>query len=85
MVEVSGFKDWLWTTFHIDKFSKKLNKYYELSFDEFLVELKRKNVDVKPLKTQELLKSEFEMSVAKIKPLKEEITVTDKKIDNYGL
>ena len=90
MTEIKGFKDWLQNTFHIDKLSKKLDKYYELSFDDFLVELKKKKVDIKFRKTQELLKNEFEESVDRISPLIREIRETDKKIDNmvyelYGL
>ena len=49
--------------YKIEKFSKKLDKYYELSFDEFLDELKKKKVDIKLRKTQELLKNEFEESI----------------------
>ena len=79
--EINGFKDWLQRTYNVNKFSQKLDKYYELSFEDFLVELKKKKVDIKPRKTQELLKNEFKESVKKIKPYKIEISKTDKKID----
>jgi hypothetical protein len=74
----------------MDKFSQKLDKYYKLTFDEFLAELKKKKVDIKPRKTQELLKTEFEESVNKINPLLLEIKETDNEIDQmvynlYGL
>ena len=55
--EINGFKNWLQREpYHIDKFSQKLDKYYELSIDEFFDELKKKKVDVKLRRTQELLK-----------------------------
>ena len=74
--EINGFKEWLQREpFNIDKFSKKLDKYYELSFDEFLAELNKKKVDTKQRKTQELLKNEFEDSINKINPLIEEIKI----------
>jgi len=60
MNEINGFKDWLKNTFKIEKFSKKLDKYYELSFDEFLSELKKKKVDIKSRKNYTFLKKEFE-------------------------
>lgn len=88
--EISGFKDWLSRTYKIEKFSMKLDKYYKLSFDDFLNELKKKKVDIKPRKTQELLKKEFEDSLNKINPLLLEIEKTDNEIDQmvyelYGL
>ncbi len=46
-----------------------------------LAELKKKNVDIKPRKTQELLKKEFEDSINKINPLIEKIKETDNEID----
>ncbi len=88
--EIKNFKDWIKRTYKIEKLSKKLDKYYELSFDEFLNELKKKKVDIKPRKTQELLKKEFEESLDKINPLLLEIEKTDNEIDQmvyelYGL
>lgn len=88
--EINGFKDWLKRTYKIEKFSQKVEKYYELSFDDFLTELKKKKVDTKPRKTQELLKKEFEESLNKINPLLQEIEKTDNEIDQmvyelYGL
>ena len=89
--EINGFKEWLQRNpYNIDKFSKKLDKYYEQSFDDFLVELKKKKVDIGQRKIQELLKKEFEESVDKINPLLQQIKETDKEIDQmvyelYGL
>jgi type I restriction-modification system DNA methylase subunit len=80
--ELNGFKGWLQhEPFNIDKFSKKLDKYHELSFDEFLLELNKNKVDTKQRKTQELLKNEFEESVNKINPLLQQIKETDNNID----
>ena len=55
--EINGFKEWLQREpYNIDSFSKKLNKYYKLSFNDFLVELKKKNVDIRRKDTRNLLK-----------------------------
>jgi hypothetical protein len=90
MDEINGFKEWLKTTFGVEKFSKKLDKYYELDFIDFLEELKKKKVDTTPRKNQERLRKEFEDSLKVIKPLQVEIYETDEKIDKmvyelYGL
>jgi len=89
--ETNGFKDWLHRPpYHLGKLPKKLDKYYKLSFGEFLSELNKKKVDTKQRKTQELLKKEFEESISKINPLLQKIEKTDKEIDQmvyelYGL
>lgn len=79
--EINGFSNWLKCTYKIEKFSKKLDKYYELSLNDFLTELKKKKVDIKPRKTHELLKKEFEDSVNKVNPLLLKIEETDKEIN----
>ena len=89
--EINGFKDWLQREpYNIEKFSQKLDKYYELSFDDLLAELKKKKVNIKTRKTQELLKNEFEDSINKINPLLLQIKETNNEIDRmvydlYGL
>ena len=88
--EVKGFQDWLQHTFGIEKLSKKLEKYYELSVDEFLEELRKKKVDVKARKNFQTLKDEFDESLTKIRPLLRDIEETDAEIDQmvyvmYGL
>lgn len=88
--EINSFKYWLKYAFGVDKLSKKLEKYYELSLDEFLAELKKKKVDVKNRENFTSLKEEFEKSVSKIRPLLQEIEETDNEIDQmvyelYGL
>ncbi|MBI5680509.1 MAG: Eco57I restriction-modification methylase domain-containing protein [Methanobacterium sp.] len=90
MNEINSFKDWLKHTFNIEKFSQKLDKYYKLTFDDFLTELKKKKVDITSRKNYNLLKKEFEESISKINPLLQEIEITDKEIDQmvyelYGL
>jgi hypothetical protein len=57
--ESKSFKDWLMHTFNIEKLSKKLDKYYELSFEDFLNEVKKKKVDVKSRKNYQTLKEEL--------------------------
>ncbi len=79
--ETNSFKEWLAHIFKVEKFSKKLEKYYELSLDEFLAELKKKKVDVKNRENFTSLKEEFEKSVSKIRPLLQEIEETDNEID----
>jgi hypothetical protein len=88
--EIRSFHTWLQRTFNMEKLSNKLEKYYELNFEEFLKEVKKKKVDIKPRKTQELLENEFNESLAVIKPLLHEIEVIDREIDEmvydlYGL
>ncbi|WJI09297.1 hypothetical protein FGU46_03885 [Methanobacterium sp. CWC-01] len=79
--EVKGFQDWLQHTFGIEKLSKKLEKYYELSLEEFLEELRKKKVDVKARKNYKTLKDEFEESLAKVQPLFQKIEEIDDEID----
>lgn len=72
------------------KLSKKLEKYYELELDDFIVEVRKKKVDVKARKNYQTLKNEFEESLAVVQPLLREIQDTDDKIDRmiyelYGL
>ncbi|MDP2837314.1 MAG: TaqI-like C-terminal specificity domain-containing protein [Methanobacteriaceae archaeon] len=88
--ELNGFKDWFKHTFKVEKLSQKLETYYNLTFDDFLIEAKKKKVDTNPRKTQELLKKEFEESLIKINPLLQKIEETDNEIDKmvyelYGL
>ena len=88
--EINSFHDWLQRTFQIEKLSQKLEKYYELDFEDFLMEIKKKKVDIKTRKTQELLESEFNQSIAIINPLLQQIKETDREIDDlvydlYGL
>lgn len=88
--EINSFKDYLTTIYQVEKFSKKLEKYYELSLDDFMDELRKKKVDVKNLNNFRSLKEAFEESVSKIQPLLAEIEETDNEIDQmvyelYGL
>jgi len=88
--EINGFKHWIKKEFNVDKMSKKLEKYYELSEDEFIDELRKKKVDTKARKNREYLEREFTESLAIIKPLLQEIEETDNEIDQmvyelYGL
>ena len=43
--EVTSFGDWLAHTFNIGKLSQKIEKYYKLSLDDFLNEVKKKKVE----------------------------------------
>jgi hypothetical protein len=88
--EVSGFKHWIQKTFEVEKLSKKLEKYYELSVDEFIAEIMKKKVDTKSRKNREYLERELNESLAIINPLLQGIKETDDEIDRmvydlYGL
>lgn len=88
--EIKGFHGWVEQTFKVDKLSQKLEKYYDLDLDEFLVELHKKKVDVRSRENQELLKNEYQKSLDVIIPLLHEIEQTDNEIDQmvyelYGL
>ena len=88
--EIDGFKHWIKKEFGIDKLSKKLEKYYELSEDEFIDEMRKKKVDTKSRKNREYLEREFNESLNIINPLLQEIKETDDEIDRmvydlYGL
>jgi hypothetical protein len=88
--ELNSFKDWFIYTFDIENLSQKLEKYYELSFDEFLNEVKKKKANVKSRENYQTLKQEFEKSIAIINPLLQQLNKTDNEIDHmvyelYGL
>jgi hypothetical protein len=88
--EVNGFKHWIRKEFNVDKMSKKLDKYYELSEDEFIDALRKKKVDTKSRENREYLEREFIESLVIIKPLLRKIEEIDNEIDQmvyalYGL
>jgi type I restriction-modification system DNA methylase subunit len=88
--EINGFYDWIMHSYNIEKLSQKLEKYYELSFDDFLNEVKKKKVNVKSRENYQTLKEEFEKSITIINPLLQQIKETDNEIDQmvynlYGL
>ena len=61
-----------------------------LSFDNFLDEVKKKKVNVKSRNNHQTLKQEFEKSILIINPLLQQIKETDSEIDQmvyelYGL
>lgn len=80
IIETNVFKNWIENEFQIEKFSNKLNKFYELSLDELLKELKKKKVNV--VLNKDEIKEKFLRSMAIIEPLLTEIKIRDKKIDN---
>jgi hypothetical protein len=87
---VNGFKHWIRKEFNVDKMSKKLDKYYELSEDEFIDALRKKKVDTKSRENREYLEREFIESLVIIKPLLRKIEEIDNEIDQmvyalYGL
>jgi hypothetical protein len=88
--EINGFKHWIQKEFSIEKLSNKLEKYYTLSEEEFIDELRKKKVDTKLRKNREYLENEFNASIQIINPLLQQIKETDNEIDKmvydlYGL
>lgn len=79
--ELNSFRKWIKREFNIDKLSKKLENYDELTYDEFLIELEKKKVNVSSFKTQKLLETGFENSLSTIKPLKSKISTLEKSIN----
>ena len=75
--------------FEIEKLSKKLQGWHELTFKQFLKELKKKKVEL-TLKEEAEWMEYFNRQKAQAKDLKSKITQTDKEIDGmvyelYGL
>ncbi|WP_296893451.1 Eco57I restriction-modification methylase domain-containing protein [uncultured Methanobrevibacter sp.] len=68
--EIMSFHKWLKRTFNLNKLSKKLESYYELDFDSFIEELKKKKVDINSRENQQLLETEFKNSLKLIQNLK---------------
>ncbi len=88
--EVTCFNHWIKKEFGVEKLSQKLEKYYELSEDEFIEELRKKKVDTKSRRNREYLEREFNESIGIIKPLLQKIETTNSEIDRmvydlYGL
>lgn len=80
MNEINSFKEWLQLNFNLGKFSKKLDKYYELDLEEFLKELKNKKVKLKP-KDIKGLKEEFYANKNRVTQLNNEIEKIDNEIN----
>lgn len=88
--EINAFHKWLQGEYKIGKLSKKLRKYYEYSFDEFLDELHKKKVNTKKRTVHENLEEEFNNSLEIIKHLQIEIkeleyTINQKVYELYDL
>lgn len=79
--EIKGFLKWLQGEYNIDKLSQKLEKYYELTFDEFLEELRKKKVNTKKRSVRENLEAEFYTSLDIIRPLQQQIQELEDEIN----
>ena len=79
--EINSFKKWLLRNYNISKLSKKLENYYELDFEDFLKEIKKKT-KISQRKQQELLENEFNDSLKVINNLQNKISDLDKTINN---
>ncbi|MCB1189328.1 MAG: N-6 DNA methylase [Leptospiraceae bacterium] len=83
------FNKLLKSDFQIEKIPKKLEEWYQFSWDEFLNELKKKKIELS-LKQKSEWMDYFESEKQKAIAIKEIINKTDKEIDNmvyelYGL
>lgn len=88
--EINEFLRWLNRTFKLGEYSQNLVKYYELSFEELLEEMKNNDIKVRKRDDQKLLEKEFNKSLNDILPLIQEIKTTEKEINDmvyqiYGL
>lgn len=75
--ELKSFKSGLISEYELDKLSQKLNKYYELPFDVFLNEIKKKS----NVSNEDKLKEKFTENVSIISPILQKIEETNKEID----
>lgn len=87
--KVNKFLKRLNSNFEIEKISKKLEKFYELDFSEFVKELKKKKITLS-LKQQDEWEEYFEEYKKEILKLKTKIDECDREIDEmvfdlYGL
>lgn len=76
----NGFTNLLLSKFEIEKLSRKLQSWHELSFKQFLKELKKKKVELSLDKEAEWLEY-FTQQKALADELKSQIVQTDKEID----
>ena len=86
--EVNGFNKWLIRT--VAPNTDGISNYFELDYDEFLLELKKNDVNIQSRETQELVESEFDKSTNIIKPLQNSIQELESEINQlvyelYGL
>ena len=79
--KVNDFYSYLEDNFFIEKLSKKLEHYYELSSKEFLVEIKKKKIDINNEKNKNVLLDAFEKSVHELNLLQTKINTVDFKIN----
>ncbi len=79
--QINECKSWLNHAFHIKSFSKNLNKFYELSLDEFLNELKKNKINIKDTDNFSALKNGFEKYMINIDSLNLKIKEIDTEID----
>ncbi|MDR3222722.1 MAG: Eco57I restriction-modification methylase domain-containing protein [Methanobrevibacter sp.] len=77
--EIKSFHNWLIRNYGI-KINNKVNQYYELSFNEFIKEIKKQNKKL-TRKNEDEIEKEYNQSIAIIQPLKTEIIAIDNKID----
>lgn len=77
---VEKFKNRLISNLKIQKMSKKLSAFYELSFDEFLGELTKQKINLK-LSEQDKWQEYFDDYKEKITKIKNDIAICDREID----
>jgi len=85
----SQFLQRMMDNYDLEKPNKKLQKFWELDFGEFVSEMRKKSANV-PLSTQDELQDYFEKNKSELLELDNHITTTDREIDAmvyelYGL
>lgn len=86
--ETNNFNKWLLRTISSDL--NPVFEYYDLSIDEFLIELEKQGIDTRPRDIQELIETEFNKSVEIIKPLLRELKEFENQVNKivyelYGI
>ena len=87
ITHINNFHSILKEKYRINKLSKKLENYYELSLDEFFVEIKKSKVNIKNKNINESLLSDYEINIGLINKKQDEINNLDSKINRiiYGI
>ena len=81
-LQIDECKSWLNNAFEINDFSKELEKFYELSFDEFIKEVKKSKVNIKNPDNFSALKNGYDKYMNNINSLNLEIKDIDDKIND---
>jgi uncharacterized coiled-coil DUF342 family protein len=87
--EIESFHRYLRNNYNVTKINNKLTEYYNLSYDDFYEEVKKRYKEISRKESDKLI-DEYVSSIEIIKPLKTRIISIDKRINElvyqlYGL